>query len=497
MSCPACGGRLQVPEPPRSHAHWLGIDFGTSFSSMAWFNPRTHTAEVLYNAEGEDKTPSVVYFGGQETLVGKHAEGMLIYPEERPRIVIAAKRELARNRVWQAGGRTVTPVDVATEVLTKLKRDAENGHFYGAVSRAVITHPAVFDTIEKDRLREAAGCAGFERVELLEEPLAAAMAFAETGVRVGRTVFVYDLGGGTLDLALLVRDPAAGGFRLALEPRGARIGGEDFDRAMYDYFDATMRRQRGRPIAPDGCDLEFLRDCRRYKENLSASKQPRPLSLLRHGLPRTEFSLSWATFEGLIGKDVEQTVRLTQALRDEARAAGHGAESLLLIGGSSRMPFIQQRLQEALQLAPQEWQKRDLAVALGAAYHAHRLTRTPSVSVPAPPPRSRPGGDTAQQVPDDHAPTGVSVPYRAGVILILGIVSIVVGVLVPFAGMAAGAVALILGHHDLTAKRNRQMDPGGADVTRVGWLCGLVGICLSVVCCFGYALLLINSSPPP
>jgi molecular chaperone DnaK (HSP70)/TM2 domain-containing membrane protein YozV len=352
---------------------FIGIDFGTCNSSAAWFDPRTGQAEPLLNAEGENKTPSVVYFGPRETVVGRFAEERLESPEERKRVVIAAKRDLAKRRVWVVDDRNVTPLDAAALILGKIKRDAEEGHFHNPVTRAVITCPAVFDEVEKSKLRAAAALAGFCDVAVLEEPVAAAHAYAEAGLNVGRHVLVYDLGGGTFDLALLVRDEGDDAFRLAMEPRGERIGGEDFDRAIYDYFDGGVRKTLERPICPDGLDLHLLRQCRRFKEGLSATEEPAPLHWHLSGKGTLKLPLNRIKFESLVAKHVERTVRLTQAIQQDAAAAGCKLDSVILIGGSSRTPCIVRRLKETLQLEPRKWQKQDVAVALGAAYHAQQL----------------------------------------------------------------------------------------------------------------------------
>ncbi len=356
-----------------SHGNFMGIDFGTTNSSMAWFNPKTGQAESLLNAEGEDKTPSVVYFGEKETLVGKYAEERIERPQERARLVIAGKRELATARVWKIGDRCITPVEVAVEILKKLKRDAEETHFHASVDRAVITHPAVFDELEKEKVCEAGLRAGFKQIDLLEEPVAAAIAYTRGGVMVGNNVLVYDLGGGTFDLALLVRDDRFCSFRLAMPPSGDRLGGEDFDRLIYTRYDDLAARKYGRSICPDGIDLHLLRQCRRYKENLSNTEQPHPLSWWWSGKGRMELKLSRANFETLIENHVDRTIGLTRHLCEAAAAAGHAVDSIILIGGSSRIPLIRRKLQGTLQVEARKWQKQDVAVALGAADYAHLL----------------------------------------------------------------------------------------------------------------------------
>lgn len=372
---------------------FIGIDFGTCNSSAAWFNPRTRQAEVLTNAEGEDKTPSVIYFGpNDETVVGRQAEERLENPEGRKRVLIAVKRDLAKPSARFVGDRRVTPLDAAAFILGKIRWDAEQGHFQEPVTRAVITCPAVFTEVQRDKLREAAALAGFRTVELLEEPVAAAEAYAQGSTKVGRTVLVYDLGGGTFDLALLAREAGEEEFRLAMPPQGEPIGGEDFDRAIYDHFESLVFKKVEEPICPNGLDLHLLRQCRRLKESLSASEQTDPLTWYWPGKGALTLpSLKRESFENLIDKHVERTVRLTRVIQQDAAKDGYALESLILIGGASRTPCIKQRLQATLQVEPRKWQKQDVAVALGAAYYAQRLWGAkPSVSGPQPKESVRP-----------------------------------------------------------------------------------------------------------
>jgi molecular chaperone DnaK (HSP70) len=363
----------------------LGIDFGTTYSSMAWFNPQTGRAEVLRNAEGEEKTPSVVYYGDKEVVVGKVAESYVEDPQACKRVLRAVKRHLAEDIRYAVGSRQVRPVQAAAEILRKLKQDAEGGHFHPPVQRVVLTHPAVFDEVEKERLREAARLAGFAEVVLLEEPVAAALAYLAAGVGpVEQGILVYDLGGRTFDLTLVVPDEGPAGFRVALPPRGLRIGGEDFDRAIYDDFDNFVR-QRGASLGKDGLDLAFLKSCQKYKENLSVVEEPaEPLqwfwSERRECISR---SMTRRDFERLINAHVERTVALTRQLLQEAHEKGLQAKHVLLIGGSSRIPLIQRRLREELQTEPLVWEQRDIAVALGAAIYGARYDQKTNCTNPA------------------------------------------------------------------------------------------------------------------
>jgi molecular chaperone DnaK (HSP70) len=373
----------------------IGIDFGTSYSSVAWFNPETKRAEILKNAEGEDKTPSVVYYGLSETIVGKAAEDMLEDEQERQRVIFSVKRELiSAPTISLLGGGRIKPVEVAAEILRKLRADADTYHFHTPVAKAVITCPATFDVLERDKVAQAGKLAGFEEVVILEEPVAAALAYQRTAENANRgSLLVYDLGGGTFDLAVLTQDTEQGGYRLAMEPKGIlRCGGDDFDRALYDYCDGIAQEKLRRPISlTERLDLRFLRDCRRRKENLSIQQRGAFSSylasddgavLFRHDIERTQL-------EGLIRDYVDATVRLTQALLNDAKARGINIETVVLVGGSSRVPLVQKMLTETLfPLEPRKWGQQDVAVALGAAYHAESLwgepKPTPAVSPDGP-----------------------------------------------------------------------------------------------------------------
>jgi GTPase Era involved in 16S rRNA processing len=354
---------------------FLGIDFGTSKSTMAWLNPRTGQAEIIKNAEGEEKTPSVVYFGADGALVGTPAENMLEEEEQRGRVVVSVKRSIARSmRIALSGGGLITPLEVVVEILKKLKRDAEKGHFKETVERVVLTCPAAFSEAERDALVDAATRSGFHTVELLEEPVAAALAYAQAGLKVEGHVLVYDLGGGTFDLAVLARD--ATGFRSALAPKGLRAcGGDDFDRALYDHCDELARQILQRSLSGnDTIDLQFLRLCRLRKESLTERDRCEFSTYLPGGV-RFKHAVERSTFEGLISRHLEETVRLTRSVVDEARDSGHAVATVVLIGGSSRVPLVQRLLlQDAhLPVEPQRWQQQDVAVALGAAYHGQSV----------------------------------------------------------------------------------------------------------------------------
>ena len=349
----------------------IGIDFGTSNSKMAWYNPTTKQADFILNAEGKPETPSVVYFGENETLVGDPALEMLEDEEERECVILSVKRELVTTPLLAVRERSIKPTGVVAEILRKLKRDAENLQFHQQVTRVVITYPASFGPLEWDKIREAAQLAGFTEVEILEEQVAAALAYAQMGLQIGRYGLVYDLRGGTFDLTVLNYGDD-GAFWLALEPQGIkRCGGDDFDEALYNYCDKIAQQKLKRPISLMGKrELHFLQQCRQRKGNLSTAERRVFKSYLEPGAFLFQCEIDRPRFESLIRATIEETVRRTKVLLEQASTEGRTVDTLVLIGGSSRMPLVQRLLEKSLPLRPLQWQNRDVAVALDFAYYA-------------------------------------------------------------------------------------------------------------------------------
>ncbi len=357
----------------------IGIDFGTSKSSMAWYDPRASRAEIIRNYEGREITPSVVYFDrdGGEILVGQLAENKLEEQRAEQRgFVVSVKRNLVTAPAKVIGGKVYKPVDVAAKILQKLKQDAEKLHFHQCVSRAVITYPASFDIVQQDKIKQAAMLAGFSEVQLLPEPIAAALAYMNTGYKVGNHILVYDFGGGTFDVAVLSRI-SDGSFIISLEPEGLNsCGGDDLDRELYFHCEEIALQKLHRSISLiDDIDLRFLRQCRSRKENLSGSEMETFSSYLSgpDGPALFEHTVERHTFEGRINKYIDHTVTLTKEVISKAYTNNYKVDTVVLIGGSSRIPLVLRSLSNALPVAPVEWQQRDFAVVLGAAYHAQRI----------------------------------------------------------------------------------------------------------------------------
>src|SRR5215218_5531654 len=347
---------------------------------MAWYDPRTGSADIILNAEGQPKTPSLVHFGENETLIGEPVENLIQdvstdrahRDEVFQRTIVSIKRNLlSPPRIALPDGRYIRPVDVVAEILKKLKRNAEDGHFHEEVRRAIITCPAEFNVLQRRKIEEAGRLAGFGEVVLLEEPVAGALAYARAGLNVGKHVLVYDLGGGTFDLAVL--DNEGESFHVAMEPKGMeRCGGDDFDHALYYHCDEIARKELGRPISLTGAmDLNVLRECRRRKEGRTYQEWGKLVDYLASddGPVHFEHEVDRRTFEELIEEYVETSTRLTEEILKQADTAGHEVDTVVLVGGSSRVPLVMRTLKETLPVSPLGFDKKDVAIALGAAHY--------------------------------------------------------------------------------------------------------------------------------
>lgn len=353
---------------------FMGIDFGTSNSCMARFDPKANVARIIRNADGYHKTPSIVYYTDDDYFVGRNAEARLENPTDNGYVVTSIKRNLDNNSIRVFGKRRLKPVDIAADIIRKLREDAEKEFFYEPVTRAVITYPAVFIPTQKRRIEKAARQAGFSDVILLEEPVAAAIAYRQEGRHVEDYFLVYDLGGGTFDLAILEYDPYDRDFRPFIEPKGfANCGGDDFDLALYEYFEDQLQM----PLSDDGdINKQFLSKCRDVKQSLTTQEFVKFSFMISiDGESRQQaFEIKRDRFNSLIEEMIDDTVVYTEKMLQTAQDRGTQIDTIVLIGGSSRIPIVQDKLQESLpDLQQLKWHEQDMAVALGAAYYAKRI----------------------------------------------------------------------------------------------------------------------------
>ena len=359
-----------------SKTHWLGIDFGTTNSCMAAPDGNGNP-QVIENRWGDPKTPSLVYFGSKSTRVGRDALELWERGQELHRLVTSPKLRLTQKGGPLVNGKHYSFLDAAVEVFRALKADAEKEYFHDSVTRAVVGHPVVFKKKELEALKTAAGQAGFQEVEVVEEPVAAAMAYAHAGVDPGEVVMVYDLGGGTFDLAVIHRRRES--YQVALPPKGLPLGGDDFDQAIYDY----CLKHWGLPKSKKR-DPALLLRCRKAKESLSSSDSQQ-ISFYHKGKQHT-LELTQRKLKELLVPLVQRTLDLVREMLRKAESQKLKIDSLILIGGSTRLPFIEAAFKEELSgLRVLRWAKKDVAVALGAALAGERYWAPKPKSQPIPP----------------------------------------------------------------------------------------------------------------
>ena len=358
---------------------WLGIDFGTCFSSAALMlngnlerikNPR----KLGYSF------PSSVYVPGQgDILVGNTADNQRNKDPERYRREF--KRDLGRSIPYQFGDRQFLPEDLVTEVLRKLKQEAEvmvKAHGYEALNAAVITVPTTYQDHKRNLMEQAAQQAGFTEVELLEEPVATALYYTQyDNIEAGEIILVYDLGGGTFDATLMQKQ--AESYNLLAQPVGLEhCGGIDFDQEIFsDLKEKTQETQLGALLDPQRRDPEALRArlmiadwCREAKHQLSEVKI---FEDLPPGFYSDFYTLSREQFNTKIQSYIEKTVSLCEQLLKDADLSWEKINKILLVGGSCRVPIVQQALTAKLEQAIVLADEPELAVCLGAAIRGDAL----------------------------------------------------------------------------------------------------------------------------
>ena len=356
----------------------LGIDFGTSFSTMCVLK-EDGKPHVLRDADGNEKIPSVVYWGDDGVKVGQAASDILgdvpsMDDDEKVetlgRLVKSVKRELLpRHTIALPDGSVITPVEVVAEILKYLKRNAEDLYFHAKVSDVSLTHPATFTEAQKKLLTNAAKQAGFSDVRLMAEPIAAAMGYVASGAKIGKGVLVFDLGGGTFDLAYLQKG-TDGEYHFPVPPLGdARCGGDDFDQIIYDWADKRMKENCGSGFsATFDVDLPFLVLCRQAKERLSRSDSAK----LRYYSSSTSQSysemLAKDRFEDMISAKVDATISLVERMMGVLEEKNLPVDTVLLVGGSTRIPVIAEKLKKILPVEPIRTIDTDTAVVMGSVY---------------------------------------------------------------------------------------------------------------------------------
>lgn len=332
----------------------VGIDLGTTYSAIARLD-RYGQPIAIANAEGEFSTPSVVHFSDEGPVVGTPALRSTVLDSHRT--VQNAKRDLGLpNAGWTIDGKRYTPVDVSSLVLRKLKEDAQEQ--IGPITYAVITVPAHFDAYRRQLTIQAAEQAGITVLDLVNEPVAAALCFVlgEEGMIVqeladDQMVLVYDLGGGTFDLSLVQYDPK--NVRVLATSGDLRLGGVDWNDCLMRHLIGEYKKKFGDDLNEHRRLLQDLAlDVEQAKRDLSNPKR-KEVNFTVHGpsgdMDRT---VTVEQFEALTGELVERTRSITKRLLEHTETRWAQINTILSVGGATRMPMIRKMLRTLSGVTP-------------------------------------------------------------------------------------------------------------------------------------------------
>ena len=343
----------------------LGIDLGTTNSAFAVMEGGD--PEIIVNSEGERTTPSVVAFDDGERLVGKPAKNQAVKNPEQT--VQSIKRHMGEaDYAVELDGEEYTPEQVSAMILQKIKRDAEE-YLGDEVEKAVITVPAYFSDRQRQATKDAGEIAGFEVERIVNEPTAAAMAYGLDD-ESDQTVLVYDLGGGTFDVSIL--DLGGGVYEVKATNGDNDLGGDDWDEAIIDYLADEFEAEHGIDLRDDRQALQRLEDAAEEAKIELSSRKETTITLpfiatTDSGPLDLEEKLTRAKFESLTSDLIDRTVDPTnQALEDAGYDKGD-IDEVILVGGSTRMPQVQEKVEEMTGKEPKKNVNPDEAVALGAA----------------------------------------------------------------------------------------------------------------------------------
>ncbi|QDX93266.1 molecular chaperone DnaK [Brevibacterium sp. JNUCC-42] len=349
----------------------IGIDLGTTNSCVAVMEGSEPI--VIANAEGNRTTPSVVAFKNGERIVGETAKRQAITNADNT--VSSVKRWMGTNHKETLEGKDYTPQEVSAMILQKLKADAE-AYLGQPVTQAVITVPAYFNDSQRQATKDAGRIAGLEVLRIVNEPTAAALAYG-LEKNDDQTILVYDLGGGTFDVSIL--ELSEGFFEVKATSGDNKLGGDDFDQVVMDYLVAEFKKENGIDLAQDRMAMQRLKDAaEKAKKDLSGVVTT-TISLPfitadASGPKHMEINLSRAKFEEISAGLVERTMGPTRQALSDAGLSPNQIDRVLLVGGSTRIPAVQEAIKKFIGQDPHKGVNPDEVVALGAAVQAGVLT---------------------------------------------------------------------------------------------------------------------------
>ena len=345
----------------------IGIDLGTTNSAVAVMEGGTST--IIPNSEGNRTTPSIVAFSKDgERLVGETAKRQAITNPDRT--IASVKREMGTDwKTPEIDGKTYTPEEISAMILQKLKSDAEN-YLNDTVTNAVITVPAYFTDAQRQATKDAGQIAGLKVDRIINEPTAAALAYGMDKETDQSKIMVYDLGGGTFDVSIL--EVGDGVFEVLSTRGNNKLGGDDFDNALVDYLASEFKKESGVDLTKDLTAMQRLKDAaEKAKKELSSTVSTTvslPFITAVDGQPvHLEQTVSRAKFEELTKHLVEATRKPVEDALKDAGLGHNDIEKVLLVGGSTRVPAVQELVKNLIGRDPQRDINPDECVALGAA----------------------------------------------------------------------------------------------------------------------------------
>ncbi|MBA4347921.1 MAG: molecular chaperone DnaK [Clostridiales bacterium] len=342
----------------------IGIDLGTTNSCVAFLEGGEPV--VIPNSEGMRTTPSVVAFKDGERMVGNIAKRQAITNPDRT--IASIKRDMGSSRKVHIEGKDYTPQEISAMILQKLKTDAE-AYLGETVTQAVITVPAYFTDSQRQATKDAGRIAGLEVLRIINEPTAAALAYGMDKDN-NQKILVYDLGGGTFDVSIL--EIGDGVFQVLATAGNNRLGGDDFDQLIMDYIADDFKKNNGIDLRQDKMALQRLKEAaEKAKIDLSGVAQTTInlpfITMDKSGPKHLDITITRAKFNELINDYVEQTRTLVQKCMSDASLSASQVDKVILVGGSSRIPVVQEMVKKITGKDPFKGINPDECVAIGAA----------------------------------------------------------------------------------------------------------------------------------
>ena len=349
----------------------IGIDLGTTNSCVSVLEGGE--AHVIPNPEGGRTTPSVVAFKKGERIVGDAAKRQAI---TNPNTVSSIKRMMGTSKKVELEGKKYTPEEISAMILSYMKDYAE-GYLGEKVTKAVITVPAYFNDSQRQATKNAGKIAGLEVERIINEPTAAALAYGLDKQDKSHTVLVYDLGGGTFDVSVL--ELGDGVFEVKGTGGNNHLGGDDFDERIMDYLIKEFKKENNVDLSKDKMAMQRLQEvAEKAKKDLSGMTSTQVsapfISQGEDGPLHLDVTLTRAKFEDLISDLVESTIKPVREAMKEAKVKKEDIDKVLLVGGSTRIPMVQELIKKELGKEPSREVNPDEVVAMGAAIQGGVLT---------------------------------------------------------------------------------------------------------------------------